>query len=384
MYNVFDRASLPFWQNSNSDRISIPRLSFTSLDMSENKIFKGKSILLVSPVFFGYEAAIRDKLIELGADVTYVDDRPTNNSFAKGIIRVHRQLLDNAISKYYEQVTNDIADRQFDLVFLLNPEAMPLSFLAMCKARWKKAFFVMYMWDSVKNRKHTLDYVPYCDRVFTFDKSDVALHNFDFRPLFYLDLYSSIRRSSVPILYDVCFMGTVHSDRYAIAKGLKKWGDANGLRCYFYFYMQNKTFYYVNKLTKKNGDPSIEEISFNKLSAAEIVNVVRSSKAVLDIQHFKQTGLTMRTLETLGAGKKLITTNPGVKEYDFYDKDRVMVIDRFKPDEMLNLDFFREDNSQIPEAVLEKYSIGSWLNDLLNLDGDGVESPSPLKSVGII
>jgi hypothetical protein len=131
--------------------------------MSENKIFKGKSILLVSPVFFGYEAAIRDKLIELGADVTYVDDRPTNNSFAKGIIRVHRKLLDNAISKYYAQVTNDIADRQFDLVFLLNPEAMPVSFLAMCKARWKNAFFVMYMWDSVNNRKHTLDYVPYCD-----------------------------------------------------------------------------------------------------------------------------------------------------------------------------------------------------------------------------
>jgi hypothetical protein len=46
--------------------------------------------------------------------------------------------------------------------------------------------------------------------------------------------------------------------------------------------MQNKTFYYVNKLTKKNGDPSIEEISFNKLSAAEIVNVVRSSKRLLE------------------------------------------------------------------------------------------------------
>lgn len=352
--------------------------------MSENKIFKGKSILLVSPVFFGYEAAIRDKLIELGAEVTYVDDRPTNNSFAKGIIRVHRKLLDNAISTYYAQVTNDIADRQFDLVFLLNPEAMPLSFLAMCKERWKNAFFVMYMWDSVKNRKHTLDYVPYCDRVFTFDKSDVALHSFDFRPLFYLDLYSSIRRSSNSIDYDVCFMGTAHSDRYSIVKRLQEWGNANGLKCYFYLYMQNKTFYYINKLTKKNGDPSIEEISFNKLSAAEIVNVVRSSKAVLDIQHFKQTGLTMRTLETLGAGKKLITTNPGVKEYDFYHKDRVMVIDRFKPDEMLNLDFFREDNSQIPEAVLEKYSIGSWLNDILNRDADGVDVLSPLKRISII
>jgi hypothetical protein len=80
----------------------------------------------------------------------------------------------------------------------------------------------------------------------------------------------------------------------------------------------------------------------------------------------------------------LITTNPGVKEYDFYHKDRMMVIERFKPDEMLNLDFFREDNSQIPEAVLEKYSIGSWLNDLLNQDDDGVDVRSPLKSISII
>ena len=102
----------------------------------------------------------------------------------------------------------------------------------------------------------------------------------------------------------------------------------------------------VNKLTKKNGNPSIalvarfstrrfckgrgfananafEEISFTKRSAAEIVDVVRSSRAVLDIQHFKQTGLTMRTLETFGAGKKLITTNHEVKKYDFYDESRV-------------------------------------------------------------
>ncbi len=65
---------------------------------------------------------------------------------------------------------------------------------------------------------------------------------------------------------------------------------------------------------------AIEEISFTQRSAAEIVDVVRSSRAVLDIQHFKQTELTTRTLETLetlGAGKKSIATNPDVREYDF-------------------------------------------------------------------
>jgi hypothetical protein len=333
--------------------------------MSENKIFTGKSILLVSPAFFGYETAIKNKLIELGADVSYVDDRPSNNFFTKGIIRVYKKLLDKTISEYYEQVTKDIVDREFDIIFLLNPEAMPLSFLEMCKSRWQNALVVMYMWDSIQNRKNTLDYVPYCDRVLTFDKGDAALHKFDFRPLFYLDLYSAIRQEAAPIKYDLCFMGTAHSDRYSIVKSVKEWCDANELRCYFYLYMQNKTFYYVNKLTKKNGDPSIEEISFTKRSAAEIVDVVRSSRAVLDIQHFKQTGLTMRTLETVGAGKKLITTNPEVKEYDFYDKDRVMVLDRSNPAESLNLEFFREDDRQVSESVIDGYSIGSWLKDIL-------------------
>ena len=334
--------------------------------MSEHKIFKGKSILFISPVFFCYEAAIKNKLIELGADVTYIDDRPNNNFFTKGIIRVARNLLDDAISKHYAQVTNDIKDREFDIVFLLNPEAMPLSFLEMCKSRWKKAFFVMYMWDSVQNRKNTLDYVPYCDRVLTFDKSDAAVYNFDFRPLFYLDLYSSIRQEAAPINYDVCFMGTVHSDRYSIVKEIKEWCDDNELRCYFYFYMQNKISYYANKFIKNNGYPLIDEVSFSKLSASEITDVVRSSHAVLDIQHFKQTGLTMRTLETLGAGKKLITTNPDVREYDFYDRERVMVIDRSNPAAALNLDFFREEDTKISDIIVSSYSIGNWLREILN------------------
>jgi hypothetical protein len=53
----------------------------------------------------------------------------------------------------------------------------------------------------------------------------------------------------------------------------------------------------------------------------------------------------------------LITTNPEVREYDFYDKDRVMVLDRSNPAESLNLEFFREDDRQVSEAVIDSYSI---------------------------
>jgi hypothetical protein len=67
----------------------------------------------------------------------------------------------------------------------------------------------------------------------------------------------------------------------------------------------------------------------------------------------------------LGAGKKLITTNPDVREYDFYDRGRVMTIDRSNPAAALNLEFFREEDSKVSDAVIDSYSIGSWLKEIL-------------------
>lgn len=38
--------------------------------------FKGKAILLFAPSFFGYEKSIQKRLIELGANVDFFDERP--------------------------------------------------------------------------------------------------------------------------------------------------------------------------------------------------------------------------------------------------------------------------------------------------------------------
>jgi hypothetical protein len=327
--------------------------------------FAGKSILLVSPKFFGYDLAARDKLTEMGADVTMFDDRPSNSFLAKALIRLDKRLLETQTTKYYAKIADQIADRQFDIVFLLNPEALPVSFLKFCKSRWKDALYVMYMWDSIKNRKHTLEFVPFCDRVFTFDCDDAMMPNFAFKPLFYLDRYADVRQANPPIKYDVCFMGTLHSDRYAIAKEVKDWCDQQGLQCFFYFFMQNRILYYFNKLRGKGITAPRSEVSFTKMNPAQVVDIVASSRVILDIQHPKQTGLTMRTLETLGAGKKIITTNPHIKDYDFYTPDHIMIIDRDQPTQVLNRAFFLEATHPIPSDIIANYSIGSWLFDLL-------------------
>jgi hypothetical protein len=331
----------------------------------ESTRFAGKSILLISPKFFGYDIAARDKLIEMGANVTVFDDRPSNSFLSKALIRLDKRLLETQTAKYYANIADQLADRKFDIIFLLNPEALPVSFLELCKSRWQDALYVMYMWDSIKNRKHTLEFVPFCDRVFTFDRDDAARPNFAFKPLFYLDRYAVARAANPPIQYDICFMGTLHSDRYAIAKEVKEWCEAQGLRCFFYFFMQNRILYYFNKLRRKGVMAPRSEVSFTKMNTAQVVDIVASSRVVLDVQHPKQTGLTMRTLETLGAGRKIITTNPHIRDYDFYTPDHIMIIDRDRPTQALDLSFFLEARNPIPANIIANYSIGSWLLELL-------------------
>jgi len=333
----------------------------------KSTFLKGKSILLISPKFFGYELSVKEKLVQLGAEVTFIDDRPSNGLFSKGLIRLDKRLLEAKIAKYYAKISNHIVHKQFDIIFLLNPEALPISFLEMCKLCWKDALYVMYMWDSIKNRKHTLEFVPFCDRIFTFDRDDALLFNFSFKPLFYLDAYSVIRQSKHPIKYDIAFMGTLHSDRYKIAQEVKDWCDRHNLRCFFYFFTQSRILYYLN-LGRKGITVPKSKVSFTKLSASEVVEIAASSRVILDIQHPNQTGLTMRTLETVGSGKKLITTNNKVREYDFYEKDNVSIIDRLNPVQNLKLSFFEASYRTISEEKIMNYSIGNWLLDLLKIE----------------
>jgi hypothetical protein len=337
------------------------------LTMFSDRIFQGKSILFLSPSFFGYEVAIKNKLQALGAQVFYIDDRPSNKSITKGLIRINKKLANNTISKYYAEIAEKTKEEKFDIIFLLNPEALPSSFLELCKLRWPNACYSMYMWDSIKNRKHTLEFVPYCDKISTFEKTDSEIYGFKFKPLFYLDAYENIRSSGKKVnnIYDLCFMGTAHSDRYGIAREVRNWCTSQNLRCFFYFYIQGSSLYWFNKFKSKGVMPSLKEVSFEKMGFDDIVKIVASSKAVLDIQHPSQTGLTMRTLETLGAGKKLITTNTEVQKYDFYSDQEIQVIDRFEPTAALDIKFFRDEQCHIPLKKVAAYSIGSWLTEVL-------------------
>lgn len=163
--------------------------------------------------------------------------------------------------------------------------------------------------------------------------------------------------------YDLAFIGTVHSDRFKILRELNIQATSMGLKV-FYPYLQSRFIYHYYKFFKREFQKtSITDFKFEKMDAKYIAEITKKTRAIIDIQHPKQSGLTIRTIEMLGLGKKLITTNEDIRNYDFYKQSNICVIDRKMPcvDKM----FFSSNYVELDKQVYEYYSISRWCLDVL-------------------
>lgn len=328
--------------------------------------FINKKILFFAPRFFNYEIEIKKKLEQLGAQVDFYDERMNPSNLDKVIIRLKKNLLAKKIENYYKSIIDESKNKKYDYVFFLSPETITKELLQELKRTQKNAKYIIYMYDSIKNKKNAREILDEFDSHFSFDKNDCEIDNrFKFRPLFYLDEYSKFAEKSYNKKYDISFIGTVHSDRYGVIKSIKEQAILNGLNVNFFMYFPSKVMYLVKKMVDKSyKNTEIKDFSFASISKDKVLDIISNSKIILDIQHPKQVGLTMRTIEMLGMKKKLITTNKNIKEYDFYNSDNIKIIDRNSP--ILDLDFIRNDYVEINADIYKKYSIGSWLEEIFS------------------
>ena len=325
--------------------------------------FKGKAILLFAPSFFGYEKSIQKRLIELGANVDFFDERPANTFWTKAFIRLYPKLSYIYTMRYYRIIYDKIQDKHYDFIFVVNIEAMPPAFLEKVKKDFSSARFILYMWHSIFNKKNTIHYLPYFNDIFSFDKTDCKkIPQIKFRPLFYINEYETLARS-VDFKYDLAFVGTAHSDRFALIQKVYKLIQSQGLKCYFYLYLQNwKLFFWHKFKNPAFRKAHLKDFHYKALAKNELFEVIKKSRTILDIQHPKQSGLTIRTIEMIGARRKLITTNSNIKEYDFYHPANIFIVDRECP--VIPDDFFKMDYHQVNSDIYYKYSLDGWLDEI--------------------
>ena len=332
-----------------------------------NKDFEDKNILLICPSFFNYEREIKNVLEDLGASVELFDERPRNNFLTKVIIRSGLSfLIKKNIESHYKELFDKIKTRRFDTVLVVNPEVIDVKRIQFLKKLQPGARFILYMWDSFENKENSYSLVDFFDKKVTFDKQDSEYYGMQFLPLFYIDLYSNLEIKKT-YEYDICFIGTAHSDRYEIGKSLEKMGEQYNLKVFTYFYLPSVVIFWIRKLfLHKYKYGRIGDFSFLPLTQKQIADIFENSKVILDINHPLQSGLTSRTLETLGAKRKLITTNQNVVNYDFYNNQNVYVFDRNNP--KLERAFFTSDFKQLDDPVYAKYSLHSWLINLFSYE----------------
>ena len=324
---------------------------------------QGKKILLIAPVFFGYENHIRSELISRGAIVDYVPDRPFSSQMLKALIRFAPILTQPISNSYFKKIFTEKSDQNYDYLFVIQGEALGVSSIKLAKQLFPKVSTKFYLWDSIANKKNTLKKLPFFKEVFTFDRSDAKEFNLSYRPLFFIS--DPHVASKTTDKYLISFIGTVHSDRYKICK------KVGGLlpkttTSFFYLYLQAPWVYFVRKLFNPSfWHASIHDFKFRPLSKNDMSRVFEDSFSVLDIEHPKQRGLTMRTFDVLASGKKLITTNDAIRSEDFYISNNVLIIDRgVKID--FNSSFFSTPFTSLPVFFHQKYSLKGWIDEIFH------------------
>lgn len=136
--------------------------------------------------------------------------------------------------------------------------------------------------------------------------------------------------------------------------------ESQGLRVFRYFFMPSKSAASLRRLT--NPVYRGVEFSFESLSTEKIVEIYARSKAIVDSPQAGQRGLTMRTLEAIGAHRKLITANPDAALYDFARKGDVAV---WSGKGGVPSQFFTTPYQVLPDEVYRSYSIETFVKALL-------------------
>ncbi|WP_314318829.1 capsular biosynthesis protein CpsH [Paucilactobacillus nenjiangensis] len=328
---------------------------------------KGKRILFCSPAFFHYEQEIVKKMEALGLIVDYYDERSVQKPFDRALLKIVPSIFNHKTREYYNRIIDANSKKDYDYILIVRADMITNEILEKLRLKYSKAKINLYLWDSFNNIVGIRSKLKFFDKIFTFDPVDAERSSsLIFRPLFFSESYSDRKKNQNEIFkYKLSFIGTIHSDRYGLVNQVRKQISENKNDTFTYMFLQSKWIFFVHKIFKKDfKNAKQSEFKTVSLNMSEVSKIESESEIILDVEHPKQTGLTMRTIEMLGMQKKLITTNVEVKKYDFYNPNNICVINRKRP--LIDNNFLKSDYVPTPSKIYDKYTLESWVNDVLS------------------
>lgn len=313
-------------------------------------------ILLVGVDYYDYTARIVEEMRAQGHHVSFhsLELRGFGHKIAK---RYAPSRFARALRTHHRAIIAAERGRRYDAVLLLQVHWVAHETLVKMRAAFPQARFLLYNWDSLR----THDYRPflrYFDRATTFDADDAAALGIDHLPLFALPEYFAAQRG-LPKEWDIYFVGSVVTPaRLRAVRELADYCRSRGLRLRTHLHCSP-----AGMLMLLRRGLWMRGLTPRSISQAEIIAIMERSRSVFDFPNHQQSGYTMRFIENLCAGMKIITSNRRVLDEDWCSDDRFLVIGG--PGDLEGIPAFL-DAPLRGETSFDRFSLPIWVKRLLS------------------
>jgi len=291
------------------------------------------NILLIAPAFFGYEKAILEDLEKRYNKVIYRNEIPVNSSHKWYRIKVksptQAEDLREMLNRY---LISTVQIEQIDIVLIIRGEGLLPIFFEKVKTINPALKIIHYQWDTLSSHPYGLMIRHYADRNYSFDIADCdRYHDFLHLPIFYTwrgidetTLLSDKMKRDI----DLLCVGTDHSDRGIIVAKARQDIEKHAMKLYSHLYILPVDF--LKKTVKKiflSEYLNFKDVHITKVPPIGYYKLLCRSKAVLDIPQPNQTGASIRIMEALSLGRKVVTTSDMLKRESFYSEKNIQIWD---------------------------------------------------------
>lgn len=201
----------------------------------------------------------------------------------------------------------------------------------------------VYYWNLITDREISPAFIK--DKypnfmLCSFDPEDSKKYNIRFIDTYYFNNNDFTNK----ILSDLFYVGGVRPGRKELLEDIKKITN--------YKYRYN-----FNLIEFNDFQPGIPY--------SEIVNFIKETKVIIDLNRDGQNGLTLRPLEAIFYKKKLITNNKNIINFPFYKKNNIFIIGVDSNDYLR--DFIDLPFEEIDQKIIEYYEFSSWIRRIIDL-----------------
>jgi len=230
-----------------------------------------------------------------------------------------------------------------------------LSIKTIKKLKKNTSQLIAFYNDNIQRCPRIKVVYPYFDINYSFERKDVLKYNFNFITNYiyhkHLKQKPDLNTKTEFEVFNISSLGKRNTSLEKIALALD----------------MIKANYRIILVGKKEYIPKGNIIyQSEKIDIEGVNDNISKSRTLLDVHREGQSGLTFRVMDSLAFHKKLITTNPDIVNYDFYNPNNILVVNTEKVE--ISKAFFETTYESIPQKIYDRYTINNWVKTVFQLE----------------